>query len=101
MGARTKLGAALAALVLIACSSEIAPPASPAGGKSAKSKTAKNGAEFGLPRTWPKAILMPDLDPAKKSDLDSDRGNLRLWGRMRVLVRPDGSMERAPDLLPI
>ncbi|NUO51681.1 MAG: hypothetical protein HOV80_22730, partial [Polyangiaceae bacterium] len=101
MGARTKLGAALAALVLIGCSSEIAPPASPAGGTSAKSKPAKNGAEFGLPRTWPKAILMPDLDPAKKSDLDSDRGNLRLWGRMRVLVRPDGSMERAPDLLPI
>lgn len=64
-------------------------------------KKGEAAASFGLPRSWPRSRLLPDVDPAKRTDIDSSEGNLRLWGRMRIRTRDDGTIERAADLLPV
>ncbi len=86
-------------LVLGACASDATVP-QPNAARAASAKKAP-AVGFGLPRVWPKSRLLPDVDPGKHDEAETADGSLRLWGRMRVRTRAGGTIERAPDLLPV
>ncbi len=92
-------GLALLVAPFLGCGA--ADPAPTTATPSGAGKRAKQGQTFGLPRTWPRSMLLPDLDPARVADASSPEGAARLVGRMRVLVRENGVVERARDLLPV
>ncbi len=91
--------AIVAALAAVSCGGAATEPSAPT---PAVAKGAPGGAAPSVPAFVPKRRFVPDLSTAAtQSTLYTSTGTLKLVGRMRVVSRPDGTQERADELLPL
>jgi hypothetical protein len=98
-GSFAALLGAVAGLAAVSCGGAATEPSAP---KPSVEKGATAGAAPSVPAFLPKRRFVPDLSTAAtQSSLYTATGTLKLVGRMRVASRPDGSQERADELLPL
>jgi hypothetical protein len=79
-----------------------APSSAPAPTSSASARAGSDDTWTGAPKFVPGLRLLPDLSEVRAVAVSSDGADARaIVGRMRVVTRPGGAMDRADEVFPV